>query len=1080
MNPILRKKTRLLFALCVVSLLVFLRPAMAQAPAPPSTPESVAANPDVKFDFDTSLDALASELPGLSDLSGAARMHVDLAAPTTPGVKGVDRLVTIHSDDARFARLPIGVVDVRLWNPAGAPRSKVTVDARGGAVGTIHLELELELDVDPAHAKVRWKGGAVDGKLQLAAVDLDQLTKAYPALAMVGQLDLTATIGDRSDDPTIDVSVEARRVKYRGQDIGLVSGHWGHTAGVSTLQARWGEANAPVLSALVKLPLTMDLLAGRYTWDDAKSMEVAVDAPSITPKRVQAFWEAPEGLDFNLGLSVKGGGTLDALAVRSEVKGTVKSFDSPPVPVNVTLDLGATQQQLRVALGQHLFDSTLTSRASLVALRRNGVRAEGAAVDGAVAMALPIALFRPFFPSGVVDPAGTFNGNIAVGGTLGAPTFTGAVGAKSAAVTVLALHQRFENIAFDGRASGNSLELGKIGATAGLGGLSGTGRITFAPTPSGAEPAGGLWSAWKLSSVFDLALSKLPVLQDGFPIGTARAKAHVETASAPGDTAISVAFSDGNIDLVDQKMPMTATPASNTSVRVLDWLGKVKPSKNALEGEGHLRLEVQMRTPMTMTGTGSTLGLTGRMVLDRKGTLARVEGGLQVMPGGVFHLFDNPFVIRTGIITLLGGDIAARKAADLEAAEPGRIAMRDTDTAQKALPLDIIIDVLAEGTTVDTRVATELRGPLNRPELLLASSPELPEYQILTLLITGRVDAVDEHDGEVRRQVARLVEQFHNPSLKRQLFDKLGVDKIGFGFGASVAEPILTVGRQINRRLYVESVYHHNAPEGVNTGEGRVQYRLDPHWTVNTAFGDAAAGSAGVFWRTSWGGQKRPTVGDTISLFGKRRLPTDSDGDGLADEKDKCPYEAEDRDGFRDDDGCAELDNDGDGIEDVRDAAPGKPETKNGFRDYDGVPDMVPPQIEWREGQIRTLSLEKNSAALTKASQATLEVALQALVDYPDTKVLISGHTDDKGPPALNKTLAEQRAKSVLDYLKRKGIAEERLEAQGFGSERPVDTSGTEEGRAKNRRIEMVIARISPPPAASSSSAPVPPPAPRP
>ena len=76
--------------------------------------------------------------------------------------------------------------------------------------------------------------------------------------------------------------------------------------------------------------------------------------------------------------------------------------------------------------------------------------------------------------------------------------------------------------------------------------------------------------------------------------------------------------------------------------------------------------------------------------------------------------------------------------------------------------------------------------------------------------------------------------------------------------------------------------------------------------------------------------------------------------------------------------------------------------------------------------------------------------------------------------------LAEQRAKSVLDYLKRKGIAEERLEAQGFGSERPMDTSGTEEGRAKNRRIEMVIARISPPPAASSSSAPVPPPAPRP
>ncbi len=65
----------------------------------------------------------------------------------------------------------------------------------------------------------------------------------------------------------------------------------------------------------------------------------------------------------------------------------------------------------------------------------------------------------------------------------------------------------------------------------------------------------------------------------------------------------------------------------------------------------------------------------------------------------------------------------------------------------------------------------------------------------------------------------------------------------------------------------------------------------------------------------------------------------DSDGDGINDDEDKCPNEAEDRDGFEDADGCPDLDNDQDGIPDDKDKCPDKAETKNGFEDEDGCPD---------------------------------------------------------------------------------------------------------------------------------------------
>ncbi len=75
---------------------------------------------------------------------------------------------------------------------------------------------------------------------------------------------------------------------------------------------------------------------------------------------------------------------------------------------------------------------------------------------------------------------------------------------------------------------------------------------------------------------------------------------------------------------------------------------------------------------------------------------------------------------------------------------------------------------------------------------------------------------------------------------------------------------------------------------------------------------------------------------------------------------------------------------------------------------------------------------------------------------HADLKLSIEGHTDNVGTPASNKTLSEQRAKSVMNAVVQKGIAAGRLTAAGWGQDKPIADNRSEDGRAKNRRVEIV------------------------
>jgi outer membrane protein OmpA-like peptidoglycan-associated protein len=107
------------------------------------------------------------------------------------------------------------------------------------------------------------------------------------------------------------------------------------------------------------------------------------------------------------------------------------------------------------------------------------------------------------------------------------------------------------------------------------------------------------------------------------------------------------------------------------------------------------------------------------------------------------------------------------------------------------------------------------------------------------------------------------------------------------------------------------------------------------------------------------------------------------------------------------------------------------------------------------------INFETNSAVIVEDSKPTLDAAAASIIDefkkFPNIKIEIAGHTDNRGKPAANQSLSERRAKAVLSYLKDKGVDNTRLSAKGFGDTQPIADNGSDGGRASNRRIEFNV-----------------------
>jgi len=185
--------------------------------------------------------------------------------------------------------------------------------------------------------------------------------------------------------------------------------------------------------------------------------------------------------------------------------------------------------------------------------------------------------------------------------------------------------------------------------------------------------------------------------------------------------------------------------------------------------------------------------------------------------------------------------------------------------------------------------------------------------------------------------------------------------------------------------------------------------------------------------------------------------PLDSDKDGVADYQDKCPNNtpAEISAGV-DKSGCP-LDSDGDGVADYKDKCPGTPAGTP--VDLDGCPVKGDSKIQIKatvtEGQVE-FDFDK---VIIKAEGKEV---LNKLVNFINsgqvnvTDMSLVGHTDSIGSNSYNQDLSERRAQSVANYLRSQGV-NFNMAVSGQGESDPVASNSTRDGRKQNRRVEIII-----------------------
>jgi OOP family OmpA-OmpF porin len=118
-------------------------------------------------------------------------------------------------------------------------------------------------------------------------------------------------------------------------------------------------------------------------------------------------------------------------------------------------------------------------------------------------------------------------------------------------------------------------------------------------------------------------------------------------------------------------------------------------------------------------------------------------------------------------------------------------------------------------------------------------------------------------------------------------------------------------------------------------------------------------------------------------------------------------------------------------------------------------PPAAPPKGT-KIAELGTTHFAFDSARLTDSGRAKVREAAATMKQYPNLRVSVEGHTDSVGSDAYNQGLSERRAQSVADALAADGISPSRMSVKGFGKSKPIASNSTAEGRAQNRRVEII------------------------
>ncbi|PCC71474.1 Autotransporter translocation and assembly factor TamB [Nannocystis exedens] len=782
-------------------------------------------------------DQLDSLAPG-HDAAGKLTLRAEMTGP----VSKPELQAELRGEGLMHRRIALGSLSLQATMRDGG--TAVDLSGGGGQIGRFQVRALAPVALDDSG--VRWRrDGWYALTLDLRELELAPLEPLL-GLNLGGRITGGITFDGAGRHPKLRGAVRADRLSFKGQPVGAMRAELEFRDGLAKVAGHGRFGKRTTLELGGQVPLDVDLRSGEFAWATERPGKIDLDIHKLDQDALEPFSPLPQ--QALVALNVHAHAEVDAEHVRGKalVSGEMGHKVLGGLPIKVQLDVDDAKQALRGSFGRRTEKGSLTfavdTSASIPAIRAKQAKLTDAPLRGELkARATDLRYLSGFFPEAIYDFTGFFTSEITAGGVLGKPKLRGTARLQKGGVTVVALQQRFRDLNFEVVADGPEVKLASLTATSGEGRLKGSGGVTFA-------------SGGKLDAEAELSLSKFPVVRPGLPqmIVDTRVRAGVKRSPAGLGVAIDVHGAEvwvsdlttrapdplpenEHVKIVTGPLPKLQAAVGSQAAAASDreppvvlaeerTLPPTKAPPSTEIERSQLDLEVRLKAPVHIKGPSMDMNWSGALALHRKGEEAEVTGGFR-SDRGRFELLGNRFTIDQGRVFL----------------------------PEDASTVDPYLDLTADTTTPQAEVTVAIRGRLSRPELKLRSRPSLAEGQIFALLLTGTADTQESDPKKTQASAAGLLVNFSNPTLSRFADQKLGIDRIKFGFADDVTQPVLSVGKHLTKKIYAETTYHHNAPARTNRIEGSVEYRFKPRWSVETFFGDAAVGGLDLFWRRSFG-----------------------------------------------------------------------------------------------------------------------------------------------------------------------------------------------------------------------------------
>lgn len=716
---------------------------------------------------------------------------------------------------------PIGVARVTAELADGRADAKLVVSNHWARYAGIEASVPLELDGPLATPRMPPQA-PISAHLELVDVELGGIGRFGPGPAIGGELEGTLDVSGTLREPRLAGELTLDDLTHGGKRLGDVRVQTGYDGKelVAKVEQEYGAAS---VSAWGRVPVGVDLATPKLAWHQERPHRLSVRAEGVDQDVVGLFAELPDDLEFEAAARLEAHGTTRDPRAVLRVRGHIDTGKyALPVPIAVQLDVEPERQDARVMLGDQDREGLVVeahAEAPLPALIAGNGDPKAIEIDAtARAEGFDLRELAPLLPESLHDPRGQLTLHASARGPLAGLHMEGSIELRDGALTVVPMRQQFEDIELRATMDGPDIVLEQLRARSANGTASASARLHLAPGKTRGEAT--------------VTAHELPLVRPGLPLMRLDLRVRADLDATGDVTAVALRADQGFLDVLAVSPLAAADPIpEDDDVVFVDAQGlaaqreQARREVRAEEREPWLPQDMTfslvLEEPLRVRGPQADMDWTGRFSLTRRPDVPPQAQGMLRTQGGRVSMLGHDFDIESATIRF---------------PEEG--------------DLDPFVDLVATTDVSEVLVTMLIRGRASRPQLVLRSEPPMPESDVFALLITGQADADEADQKEFSAKAAGVLAAVNNSALQRHLREMVGIDRVGVGFGETVDQPIVTVGKRINDKIYVEAGYHHNAPRGVNEAELRLEYRFaPPHWSVETFFGDAAQGGVGLWWQ---------------------------------------------------------------------------------------------------------------------------------------------------------------------------------------------------------------------------------------